>query len=89
LPPSDHDAEVPIIICSGYATDTTVAELLATGGEVRFLAKPFLPDDLLAVVSRATEGRAAPGAPRDATKRLDYSHPRRCAQPSSEYTAVG
>ena len=46
---------VPIIAMSGYATEHTIAEALATGAQ-RFIPKPFLPEELLRAVREVGEG---------------------------------
>jgi CheY-like chemotaxis protein len=40
---------------SGYPTVQTIAEALATGAQ-RFIPKPFLPEELLQVITSVTGG---------------------------------
>lgn len=53
------DPEVPVIVMSGYVDDASLFE--ESGAlHVRFIAKPFLPSDLVAAVCEAIEQRRAP-----------------------------
>jgi signal transduction histidine kinase/CheY-like chemotaxis protein len=53
------DSDLPIVVMSGYVDD---ASLFEEAGEldVHFIAKPFLPSDLVAAVCDAIEPRRAP-----------------------------
>jgi signal transduction histidine kinase/CheY-like chemotaxis protein len=53
------DANVPVIVMSGYVDDASLFEN-ADELDVRFIAKPFLPADLVAVVCDSIRPRAAP-----------------------------
>ena len=44
---------LPIVAMSGYPTEQTVAEALATGAQC-FVPKPFLPDELIRAIASAT-----------------------------------
>jgi len=51
--------EIPIIAMSGYSTDETVAEALTIGAK-RYIAKPFLPEELLEAVAEVTGNGPGP-----------------------------
>ena len=48
------DSKVPIIFCSGYADEEHQQAALNSGAQ-HYLAKPFDPDELLAVLERLLE----------------------------------
>lgn len=53
-----YDPEVPVIVMSGYVDDASLFE--ESGSlDVRFIAKPFLPSELVAAVCEAIEGQRA------------------------------
>jgi DNA-binding NtrC family response regulator len=51
--------KMPIIVMSGYSTPETITEGLQSGAE-EFIAKPFTPDELLAIVRRVLQKRGEP-----------------------------
>lgn len=48
--------EIPVIVMSGYSTDETIKETDRMGA-IRFLPKPFTPDELIQTVREAIERR--------------------------------
>ncbi len=56
-------ARTRVIIITGYATVELAREALAKGA-FDFIAKPFKPDDLRAVIAKAARSLAAQPAPR-------------------------
>ena len=50
---SEHP-DLPIVVMSGYVDDPSLGSELARL-DVRFVSKPFLPDELVAIVSDAAE----------------------------------
>jgi CheY-like chemotaxis protein/anti-sigma regulatory factor (Ser/Thr protein kinase) len=53
-------SDVPVVVMSGYVDDASLFEGAAEL-DVHFIAKPFLPSDLVAAVAEAIERRRAPG----------------------------
>jgi CheY-like chemotaxis protein/anti-sigma regulatory factor (Ser/Thr protein kinase) len=53
------NSRVPVVVMSGYVDDASLFEE-AGGLDVQFIAKPFLPSDLVAVVCDAIERGHAP-----------------------------
>src|SRR5689334_12993837 len=64
-----NDREVPVVFLSGHATVHGAVAGLKHGAE-DFLEKPFRPDDLLAVLSRAIESDRTGSADRKAQAEL-------------------
>jgi DNA-binding NtrC family response regulator len=50
------DPDLPVLMMTGYPTVETAVECMKLGA-ADFIAKPFLPDDLLATANRLLEGR--------------------------------
>ena len=63
---ADIDDTVPVLLVSGYTRESDKMEdLKKTRPNVRFLAKPFQPDQLVAAAKKLLDSQAASDVPSD------------------------